>query len=426
MKTVILCAGRSKRLKPISDKSLLSFNGKPSLQHKLESLSLEGFHDFILVVGSHNHDTITNLMQSLPYSYTIVEQENLDEGMAGAIKAVAKGQSSQLNQAILVVSNNDTVDQSLIKKIAHEIENPANSELDGLIVGKKVESYFPGGYIQHDDFMHLTSIIEKPVPGTEPSDMINLVYHYFKNPNKLYEKVAAINSEQDDLYEKSLLQLVTEGAKLKVIPYAGHWVPIKNPLDIYRTARYFVEKESHAGIHSKARIHLSAQISGDVIIEEGAKIDANAVIQGPAYIGKNTIIGVGSFVRDSYIGENCVVGYATEIARSYIGNDTWFHHNYIGDSVIGDNVSFGAGCLTGNLRLDEGEIAYGTKKLGLVTGGNIRVGIGTKFMPGTKVGSNSMIGAGLVIAEDIADNSFVKTETSLNIKPNTKEIPKRG
>jgi bifunctional UDP-N-acetylglucosamine pyrophosphorylase/glucosamine-1-phosphate N-acetyltransferase len=342
--------------------------------------------------------------------------------MAGAIKAVSELQANNLKEPILVVSNNDTVDQSLIKKLAHQIgQNPEES----LIVGKKVDQYFPGGYIEHDDFMHLTNIIEKPEPGTEPSDMINLVYHYFSNPETLYNKVKTASSNKDDLYETTLLELVKEGQKFKVLPFAGEWIPIKNPLHIIQSARYFAHKERSQGIHPTAQIHPSAVIKGEVIIAEHAKVDANAVIQGPAYIGKNTIVGVGSFIRDSFIGENCVVGFATEIARSYIGNKTWFHKNYIGDSVIGNNVSFGAGCITGNLRLDEQEIAHGSTKFGLVTGNNIRVGIATNFMPGISIGSNSVISAGLTIAEDLPENSFVKGEYSLTVKENTKQVGER-
>lgn len=421
MKTIILSAGRSKRLKPVPDKSLLNFNGKASLLHKIESLSFEGFSDFVIVVGPHNKQTISDLLAQTDYTYQLVEQENLDQGMAGAMISVSKA-LKDMNEPILVVSNNDTVDQSLIQKLANSIQTSPDQSL---IVGKKVSSYFPGGYIQHDDLMFLTNIVEKPEPGTEPSDMINLVYHYFASPKPLFDILTQTDSSKDDIYEVSLLSLVKAGQQFKVIPYAGEWIPIKNAQHIIQTARYFAHKERANGISTKAEVHPSAIIRGEVIIEEGAKIDANAVIQGPAYIGKNSIVGVGSFIRDSFIGDNCVVGFASEIARSYIGSHCWFHHNFIGDSVIGDNVSFGAGCITGNLRLDEQEILPGHTKVGLVTGDNIRVGIGTKFMPGITLGSNSMLGAGLVIAENIPDDSFVKGDYTLSIKPNTKQIPIR-
>ena len=94
------------------------------------------------------------------------------------------------------------------------------------------------------------------------------------------------------------------------------------------------------------------------------------------------------------------------MARSFWGDKVWTHSNYVGDSVIGNNVSFGAGSITGNLRLDEGEITVnlngekqrtGVNKLGLICGNNVRVGINTSLMPGLKVGAGSFIGAGIVV-----------------------------
>jgi len=130
-----------------------------------------------------------------------------------------------------------------------------------------------------------------------------------------------------------------------------------------------------------------------------------------------------------------VIGFNSEIARSYIQNDVWTHTNYVGDSVIGNNVSFGAGSVTGNLRLDEEVISMNVQgekidtkliKLGTVTGNNIRIGVGTCLMPGITIGSDCMIGSNLTIDQDIPNNSFVKGENTLAIKENTKTISVRN
>ena len=169
------------------------------------------------------------------------------------------------------------------------------------------------------------------------------------------------------------------------------------------------------------------------MIEEGVKIMDNAVIVGPAYIGKNSVVATNALVRDSHIGENCVIGFGTEIARSHLGNNVWTHTNYIGDSVIGNNVSFGAGTVTGNLRLDEGNIQVnisgekidsGMNKFGLVTGDNVRVGINTSFMPGVKIGKNCMIGGGIIVANDVEDNKFVYGKMELVVKDNKIDVGK--
>ena len=79
------------------------------------------------------------------------------------------------------------------------------------------------------------------------------------------------------------------------------------------------------------------------------------MIKGPAHIGENSIIANNSLVRGSMVGRDCVVGFTTEVTRSYLNKEVWMHSNYIGDSIIDSNVSFGAGSVTGNLRFDEAE-----------------------------------------------------------------------
>ncbi len=180
-------------------------------------------------------------------------------------------------------------------------------------------------------------------------------------------------------------------------------------------------------IAKSAVIAESATLHGDIIIGENVKVLDNAVITGPVYIGDNSVIATNTLVRESHIGENCVIGFSTEVARSFLGNGVWTHSNYIGDSVIGNNVSFGGGTVIGNLRLDEanilvevngGKMDSKTNKLGIITGDNVRVGINTSFMPGVKIGANCLIGAGIIVAEDIPENSFVRGKTELKISEN--------
>ncbi|HRH74037.1 MAG TPA: hypothetical protein PLM62_13150, partial [Zoogloea sp.] len=94
---------------------------------------------------------------------------------------------------------------------------------------------------------------------------------------------------------------------------------------------------------------------------------------------------------------------------------------------------FGAGTITGNLRLDEAEISSSVKgepvgtgldKFGTAIGEGARTGIHTCIGPGVKIGRNSFIGSNALIDKDIPDDSFVKTSVTLDIRPNTKSPAK--
>lgn len=412
-------------MKPIEDKNFLYFLGKPLIQHQLEMLKKSGFKDLVIVGGKHNMDKIQALGKSLGMKMQVVEQEELDLGMCGAVLAAKKFIKGQ---DILVVSTNDIVDPMAYDLMKKAI---AKKDVDGYLIGKKVKNYFPGGYLEVDKSARIKNIVEKPGAGKEPSDLINLVIHYHRRADTLIKYLEKSKSKNDDLYEIALAVMLKDGVKMRAVRYDGYWQALKFPWHVQKAFRHFMSKEKRR-ISKKAKIAKSAVIEGDVIIEDGAKIFDGAFIKGPAYIGKDTIVATNSLVRESHIGERSIVGFSTEVARSYVGNDVWTHTNYIGDSVIGNNVAFGAGAVTGNLRLDEKNIYVldheGNKidtqmnKFGLITGDNVRIGVNASMMPGIKVGSNSFVGAGIVVGENIPENSFARGEWKLKITPNKEKL----
>lgn len=425
MKTLLLAAGRSKRMKPIKDKNFLDFMGKPLLQHQLEALGEAGFTDIVVVAGAHNMEAVNSLVSKMKdLNIEVVEQKDLDAGMCGAVLAA---KNYIMDGPALVVSSNDIVDVEAFRLIK-EAYKPGIA--DSFILGKKVKEYFPGGYLEISDDGVIKNIIEKPEKGSEPSDLVNLVVHLHVETTRLVKEMEKVSSKNDDLYEVALMNMINGGMKMKVTEYDGFWQPVKFPWHVQKVFKYFFDK-AEKRVSDKAQIAESAIINGDVIIEDGVKIFDGATVNGPAYIGKDSVIATNALVRDSYIGEKCVIGFSTEIARSYLGHDVWTHSNYVGDSVIGNNVSFGAGAVTGNLRLDEknihvdhdgNKIDTGTSKFGLITGDNVRFGINASMMPGIKVGADSFVGAGIVVGENIPDGSFVRGKWKLKISKNKSQI----
>ena len=76
------------------------------------------------------------------------------------------------------------------------------------------------------------------------------------------------------------------------------------------------------------------------------------------------------------------------------------HHNYVGDSIIGERCNLGAGTMIANIRLDKKDIRIrlnnsvintGRKKLGVIMGDNVTTGINSSINPGTFIKGNSKI-----------------------------------
>ncbi|MDD4319056.1 MAG: NTP transferase domain-containing protein [Candidatus Peribacteraceae bacterium] len=404
MKTFLLAAGRSRRFWPLTEKNFVPLLGKPLLQHQLERLKEGGCKDITVVNGNHNVAQLQTLFPGVPF----IEQENLDLGMQGALLSALGG----LTEPVLVVGGNDVIEPEAYRAL---LAAASKKGVDGAILARKVDRYFPGGYLTVSG-EKISGIVEKPGEGKEPSDLVNIVAHIHNDPSSLLRELRGASPDQDDGYERALATLF----KMKnyvAVPYEGSWQAVKYPWHLLPLLDLLLKDITKPQISKKARIHPSAAIEGPVVIEDGARIFAHAAITGPCYIGKNATVGSGALVRGSSVGEGCVVGFGSEVKGSILMKDVWTHMAYVGDSVCGENVSFGGGSVTGNLRLDEGEISSavggdpvptGLSKFGTIIGDGCRIGIQAGTDPGVKIGGGSFIAGGAYLTEDIPDRSFVR------------------
>lgn len=161
----------------------------------------------------------------------------------------------------------------------------------------------------------------------------------------------------------------------------------------------------------------AAHIDGVIYVGKGSKILPGVVIEGNIVIGENCKVGPNCYLRGSTtIGDNCHIGQAVEIKNSIIGHGSSIGHlSYVGDSVIGTKVNFGAGTITSNLRHDgtnhrsmvQGTLTdTGRRKFGCVVGNNVHTGINTSIYPGRKLGCNSSTLPGDIVKTDISSETF--------------------
>lgn len=424
---ILLAAGKSTRTWPIREKIFFSILGKSILQHQIETLLSAGLYEICVVGNKENISRIQEICAPLPGKFSFAVQENLKEGQRGGILSAENFTSQE--KPVCIVCSNDIVENNVFLNL---LEKTKKSSTEICLVAKKVESYFPGGYLSVNDSGRIISIVEKPTPGTEPSNLVSLLIHFYRHPVNLFARLK--KRKEGDFYEEILQEWFSDGGDAEVLEYSGFWQAIKYPWHFLVLREWFLKSIQQQEIHPSAQISKNAVVRGNVIISEEARIFDFAVIQGPAYIGKNTIVANHTLVRDSIIENNCVIGHTTEIARSIISDSCWTHRNFIGDSVFQKNVSLGAGTQTGNLRLDEKEVSSDIKgekinscliKFGSIVGENVRIGINTSIMPGIKIGAESFLGAGGVCIQDIPENTFLSFTTSEIRKKNTFSVDTR-
>ena len=177
---------------------------------------------------------------------------------------------------------------------------------------------------------------------------------------------------------------------------------------------------------NKAEVGEFVSISGNYFIDEGTKIHANAVIQGPVMIGKNVEIQSGALVRPwTVIGDNCVVGHASEVKHCIMQNKSKVASlAFCGDTILGKSTRIGSGIILANRRFDQQNITVkingekhdvGTDFFGAIIGDSTRLGANVATLPGAFIGPYTWILPGLQIRGFVPAQKrlFPKTEYTM-------------
>lgn len=158
--------------------------------------------------------------------------------------------------------------------------------------------------------------------------------------------------------------------------------------------------------------HASLYVDGRLSVGLGTRILPGVVIEGDVVIGSGCKVGPNCYIRGSTsVGNGCHVGQAVELKNSVLLDKTNVGHlSYVGDSVLGEKVNFGAGTMISNLRHDgrphrsmvAGElIDTGRRKFGAIIGDGVHTGIHTSIYPGRKIWSGQTTRPADVVDRDL-------------------------
>lgn len=139
---------------------------------------------------------------------------------------------------------------------------------------------------------------------------------------------------------------------------------------------------------------------GPVIIEPGCTIHAFSRIEGPAFIGSDSVIQGAAIRSGTSIGRNCRIG--GEIEQSiFQSRSNKYHEGFIGHSFIGEWVNMGALTTNSDLKNNyspvsvyipgEGNVNTGQMKVGCFLGDYTKTSIGTLINTGTVTGPGAML-----------------------------------
>lgn len=397
MKAIILCAGKSTRLYPLTltcPKPLIKIANKTILEHNLEELS--GLIDEAIIVVGYKKEMIIDAIGKNFGKIKISYVEQIEQLGTGHAILCAKDKIKD-NEKFLIVPGDD-----LFSKI--DIKNCLKYEFS--VLCKEVSDPEKWGIVVSDKTGFIIDIEEKPKhPKSNTANTALWVMN--KDIISIMEKQK--KSIRGELEITCALKEFIKKNKVKCVTVLDYWLPIGYPWHIIEANEFLLKRIKKNDI--KGKIHKGAIIEGKIILGKGSEILSGVLIEGNLIVGTNTKIGPNCYIRGSTtIGNDCKVGQAVEIKNSVLFDFSKIPHlSYVGDSIIGKNANLGAGTIVANLRHDNSNVKSvvkdnlidsGRRKLGAVIGDNVHTGINSSILPGRKMWPNTTTRPGEVVDKD--------------------------
>ena len=409
MKAVVLAAGEGSRMWPLAEtrpKHLLPIAGKPLIGHVLSALAAISITDVLLVVGFREEMIRAALGTETKFG---VHLQYLNQTKwTGTASAVNLAREYVDEEQFLVLNGDLMLEPRAIKAVVDKAHD--YNTVIGLIKMNAPSEY---GVVDLAEDRALR-ISEKPRGRTE--GWVNTGIYVLSK--ETFRAIGRTKPSKRGEYEiTSTLQLMIEqGVDVRSAEInAVDWMDVGRPWELLSANERVLLKLRH---NIKGTVESGAIVKEPVWLEESATIRSGSRIEGPVYVGKNSVVGPNARIRaHTSIEDNVHVGANCDVKNSIIMRQTKVPHlSYIGDSIIGEECNLGAGTITANLRFDEKTIKITIKgrtvdtkrkKLGVIMGDRVKTGIHTSIMPGVRIGSGSLIGAGAVVNSDVGSGERI-------------------
>ena len=394
MKAVILAAGKGSKLNTFSNTRpipMISIAGKALLDNSLFQLKKAGINDVYIIVGHHKEIIQDFVAEKSDSGMNIHCLEQKNNGGIGDAVLTVKGKISP-GEYFLLIYGDTLTDENIYSKTQqsfHSFKCPVAS----ICLPPSNESF---GNVFLNAQMKINKIVEKPKGNNFGNYVLSGVF-------VLPESFFGLLEKNKRSMEKALKALVQEG-ELMASMWENEWLDIVYPWEILKANRIILDSWNESSIAKSAIMESNVTMQGVVNIEEGVVIKAGAVLEGPCSIGKGSYVGNNSLIRSyTSLGNNCSIGYGVELKNCVVLDNSGIGRlSFVGDSVIGENVDIGAGCMTVNRNLGWEKVQIkngktilpsGLKKLGAFIGDNVIVGAGNTIQPGTVISPGKTLSA---------------------------------
>ncbi len=320
MKALLLAGGFGTRLRPLTytrPKHLLPVANREHIVHVFDLLQRHGIDDVVLLT-SYLAETFDYLVRSGRERGLNLEvsQEAEPLGTAGALK---NAEAFTGGEAFLALNADVLIDVDLQAFVGFHRDRHA----DATILLTPVEDPSVYGVVPADADGRVQEFIEKPAPGTAPTNPINAGV-YVLEPSVL-DRIPA--GEVCSIERATFPALVDEGARLFATSSDGYWIDIGTPEKYLQAnldalaGRFSADRlvltgdrvaDAGAGVAEGARVSCSC-LGGGVEIRPGAEVTESVLLPG-------VTVGEGATVHRSVLGEGATVPAGTSVDGAAVGD----------------------------------------------------------------------------------------------------------
>lgn len=312
MRAVVLVGGFGTRLRPLTfttPKPMLPVGHRPIVENLVRMLAAAGVDEVVLGLGFKPEPFIEAFPDSMCAGVRLVyavEPEPLDT--AGAIRFAAD--HAGIDDTFVVVNGDVLTDLDVSALIAFHREHGA----EATIHLTPVEDPSAYGVVAMDATGKVERFVEKPAPGTAPSNLIN-AGTYVLEPSVL-ERIPLGRKVS---IERETFPLIVADGRLFAMATDDYWIDTGRP-EPYRRA--------NLDMIDGVRRHLSAPA-----VEPGARVHADATVVH-SLVSTGATVGAGARVADSVILPGAVVAESAHVTGSivmgHVGSGARIHDTVVG------------------------------------------------------------------------------------------------
>ncbi len=373
MKAVVMAGGEGSRLRPLTSrrpKPLVPVVGRPCMEHVLRLLRRHGITEVIITL-QYLGASIRNyfgdgaeLGMQLEY---VVEDRPL--GTAGSVRNAA----SLLEETFIVISGDALTDIDLTQAVAFHRDHGSQATL----VLSRVANPLEYGVVITTADGRIERFLEKPSWGEVFSDQVNTGIYIVEPAVLEYCPEAVACDWSQDVFPEMLRRRDSLWATVG----RGYWCDIGS-VQSYLQANW-------DALEGRVVCEIAGQRTGPFQwTNEGASVADTARIEGPAFIGRDAVIGHEAFLN----GPVVVDRYAVVDAGAKVSNSVLWPQVYVGErSRLRQTVVCSSATLKPDVLLEDSS----------VIGDDCTIGARSVVEPGVRIWPGKEIEAGSVVHESV-------------------------